>query len=71
MAAAMVVLCFFVSATVPVAMHWISFCKTVEGNKMKLIKTVMAGAVAMALVSFGANAANQGQGVVNFKVYCN
>ncbi|EFL9854337.1 type 1 fimbrial protein [Escherichia coli] len=32
-----------------------------------MIKTVMAGAVAMALVSFGANAANQGQGVVNFK----
>ena len=27
----------------------------------------MAGAVAMALVSFGANAANQGQGIVNFK----
>ncbi|WP_340544499.1 fimbrial protein [Escherichia coli] len=34
---------------------------------MKKIKTVMAGAIAMALVSFGANAANQGQGVVNFK----
>ncbi|CAD5554446.1 PixA protein [Escherichia coli] len=34
---------------------------------MKMIKTVMAGAVAMALVSFGANAANQGQGTVNFK----
>lgn len=34
---------------------------------MRMIKTVMAGAVAMALVSFGANAANQGQGVVNFK----
>lgn len=42
---------------------------------MKMIKTVMAGAVAMALVSFGANAdpavvtlpVNQGQGVVNFK----
>lgn len=34
---------------------------------MKMIKTVMAGAVAMALVSFGANAANQGQGIVNFK----
>lgn len=34
---------------------------------MKMIKTFMAGAVAMALVSFGANAANQGQGVVNFK----
>lgn len=41
-----------------------------------MIKTVMAGAVAMALVSLGANAAtgavaalpaNQGQGVVNFK----
>ncbi|HBC0990049.1 TPA: type 1 fimbrial protein [Escherichia coli] len=34
---------------------------------MKVIKSVMAGAVAMALMSFGANAANQGQGVVNFK----
>ncbi|WP_258143040.1 fimbrial protein [Escherichia coli] len=34
---------------------------------MKNVKTVLAGAVAMALVSFGANAANQGQGVVNFK----
>lgn len=34
---------------------------------MRMIKTVMAGAVAMALVSFGVNAANQGQGVVNFK----
>lgn len=34
---------------------------------MKMIKIVMAGAVAMALTSFGANAANQGQGVVNFK----
>lgn len=34
---------------------------------MKMIKTVMAGAIAMTLVSFGANAANQGQGVVNFK----
>lgn len=34
---------------------------------MKMIKTVMAGAIAMSLVSFGANAANQGQGVVNFK----
>ncbi len=33
---------------------------------MKVIKTVMAGAVAMALVSFGANA-SQGNGVVNFK----
>ncbi|HCU0389674.1 TPA: type 1 fimbrial protein [Escherichia coli] len=32
-----------------------------------MIKTIMASAVAMALVSFGANAANQGQGVVNFK----
>ncbi|HAD6864963.1 TPA_asm: type 1 fimbrial protein [Salmonella enterica subsp. enterica serovar Typhimurium str. SL1344] len=32
-----------------------------------MMKTVMAGAVAMALVSFGANAANQGQGVVKFK----
>ncbi|GDE70520.1 fimbrial-like adhesin protein [Escherichia coli] len=38
---------------------------------MKMIKTVMAGAVAMALVSFGVNAApasdNHGQGQVNFK----
>ena len=34
---------------------------------MKMIKTVMAGAVAMALGSFGANAANQGSGTVNFK----
>lgn len=34
---------------------------------MNMIKTVMTGAVAMALVSFGANAANQGQGVINFK----
>ena len=34
---------------------------------MKMIKTVMAGAVAMALVSFGVNSANQGQGIVNFK----
>lgn len=34
---------------------------------MKMVKTVMAGAVAMALVSFGANAADQGSGVVNFK----
>lgn len=33
---------------------------------MKMVKTIMAGAVAMALVSFGANA-NQGQGQVNFK----
>ncbi|ELY3087353.1 type 1 fimbrial protein [Klebsiella aerogenes] len=32
-----------------------------------MIKTVMAGAVAMALVSFGANAADHGQGVVKFK----
>lgn len=33
-----------------------------------MVKTVMAGAVAMALVSFGVNAAtSQGQGVVNFK----
>ncbi|EIE3257554.1 type 1 fimbrial protein [Escherichia coli] len=32
-----------------------------------MIKTVMAGAVAMALVSFGANAADQGHGKVNFK----
>ncbi|EHY3136996.1 type 1 fimbrial protein [Escherichia coli] len=32
-----------------------------------MIKTVMAAAVAATLVSFGANAANQGQGVVNFK----
>ncbi|ELC5340112.1 type 1 fimbrial protein [Salmonella enterica] len=32
-----------------------------------MIKTVMAGAVAMALVSFGVNAANQGQGIINFK----
>ena len=35
---------------------------------MKMIKTIMAGAVAMALVSFGASAAtNQGSGTVNFK----
>ncbi|MEF9709323.1 fimbrial protein [Escherichia coli] len=34
---------------------------------MKIIKTVMTSAVAMALVSFCANAANQGQSVVNFK----
>lgn len=44
---------------------------------MKMIKTVMAGAIAMAMVSFGANAAgaaaapqlakDQGQGVVQFK----
>lgn len=32
---------------------------------MNMVKTVMAGAVAMALVSFGANAA--GAGVINFK----
>ncbi|HAW0905892.1 TPA: type 1 fimbrial protein [Escherichia coli] len=31
-----------------------------------MVKTIMAGAIAMALVSFGANA-NQGQGQVNFK----
>ena len=35
--------------------------------KVNAMKTVVAGAIAMALVSFGANAANQGQGVVNFK----
>ncbi len=34
---------------------------------MKMIKTVMAGAVAMALVSFGASAANKGVGTINFK----
>lgn len=34
---------------------------------MKITKTVMVGAVAIALVSFGVNAANQGQGIVNFK----
>lgn len=34
---------------------------------MKMIKTLMPSVVAIALVSFGANAANQGQGVVNFK----
>ena len=35
---------------------------------MKLIKTLVTGAVAMALVSFGANAANdQGHGKVTFK----
>lgn len=33
---------------------------------MRMIKTVMAGAVAMALISFGANAAVDG-GVINFK----
>ncbi|EIM7320206.1 type 1 fimbrial protein [Escherichia coli] len=32
-----------------------------------MTKTVMVGAVAIALVSFGVNAANQGQGIVNFK----
>ncbi|WP_201478885.1 fimbrial protein [Escherichia coli] len=32
-----------------------------------MMKTVMAGAVAMALVSFGANAANQGQGKIYFE----
>ncbi|EDK8463339.1 type 1 fimbrial protein [Salmonella enterica subsp. diarizonae] len=32
-----------------------------------MIKTVMAGAVAMTLVSFGASAANQGVGTINFK----
>lgn len=30
-------------------------------------KTIIAGVITMALVSFGANAANQGSGVVNFK----
>jgi P pilus assembly protein, pilin FimA len=43
----------------------------INGIFMKMVKTIMAGAVAMALVSFGANAApassNQGQGQVNFK----
>lgn len=35
---------------------------------MKMVKTIMAGAVAMALVSFGANAnQGRGQGQVNFK----
>ncbi len=34
---------------------------------MKLVKTVMVGTIALALVPFGASAANQGQGVVNFK----
>ncbi len=34
---------------------------------MKIVKTALAGAIAMAMFSFGANAANQGQGVVNFK----
>lgn len=33
---------------------------------MKMIKTVMAGAIAMSLVTFGA-AADAGQGVINFK----
>ncbi|EAS0547957.1 type 1 fimbrial protein [Salmonella enterica] len=32
-----------------------------------MIKTVMAGAVAMTLISFGASAANQGTGTINFK----
>ncbi|KEN81349.1 PRS fimbrial major pilin protein [Escherichia coli 1-392-07_S4_C3] len=32
-----------------------------------MIKSVIAGAVAMAVVSFGANAAPQGQGEVSFK----
>ncbi|EBA5852080.1 type 1 fimbrial protein [Salmonella enterica] len=32
-----------------------------------MIKTVIAGAFTMALVSLGANAANQGAGVINFK----
>ncbi|EIE0340263.1 type 1 fimbrial protein [Salmonella enterica] len=32
-----------------------------------MTKTLMAGAVAMALISFGANAATQGQGKINFK----
>lgn len=38
-------------------------------KEMNIVKTVMAGAVAMTLVSLGANAANQnqGQGAVNFK----
>ncbi|HFW5497700.1 TPA: fimbrial protein [Salmonella enterica subsp. enterica serovar Enteritidis] len=31
-----------------------------------MIKTVMAGAVAMTLISFGANAASQGQGTIKF-----
>lgn len=34
---------------------------------MKMIKTVMAGAIAMTLISFGASAANQGMGTINFK----
>lgn len=65
----MVILCFL-SMTVPVAMYWIMFLSSFIKQRnflMKMIKTFMAGAVAMALVSFGANAANQGQGVVNFK----
>ncbi|TQO04897.1 UNVERIFIED_ORG: major pilin subunit PapA [Citrobacter freundii] len=33
---------------------------------MKMIKTIMAGAVATALISFGAHAANQGGGTVTF-----
>ncbi|EMY7295281.1 type 1 fimbrial protein [Escherichia coli] len=32
-----------------------------------MIKTIMVAALAVSQVSFGANAANQGQGVVNFK----
>ena len=32
-----------------------------------MIKSVIAGAAAMAVVSFGANAAPQGQGKVTFK----
>ncbi|HEI2855248.1 TPA: type 1 fimbrial protein [Escherichia coli] len=32
-----------------------------------MIKNIIASAITMALVSFGANAANQGQGIVNFK----
>lgn len=31
------------------------------------IKTVMTSTIAMALISFGANAAEQGQGVVKFE----
>lgn len=34
---------------------------------MKLVKTVMVGTIALALVPFGVSAANQGLGVVNFK----
>ncbi|HAX5209950.1 TPA: type 1 fimbrial protein [Escherichia coli] len=32
-----------------------------------MVKTVMAGVVAMTLASFGAHAGDQGQGVINFK----